>query len=171
MLAILLSYVHNIFNFIILLFFPQQFIVVHHSLHTPSASDRPRLFLWPSYLWTSCCLCYPDSSVGFLLSLLEKNFFFFLTEISASFLFELAHSLLITIDYFWLLFLLICEMYAPELNAVLYKSIYQSQKDYPYICLFFFKILSLFWAMVWFDLLFQIVCVWGREEWLNFDTI
>lgn len=30
-------------------------------------------------------------------------------------------------------------MYAAELNAVLHKSVCQPQKDYPYICLFFFK--------------------------------
>lgn len=116
--------------------FPQQFTVVHHSLHIPSASDRLCLFLWSSYLWTSCCLCCPDSSVAFLPPLLEKNVFFFLTEILASFLFKLAHSLLITIDYFWLWFILICEMYAPELNAVLHKSISLRKIIHTFVCSF-----------------------------------
>lgn len=171
MLAILLSYIHNIYNFIILLFFPPT---VYCCASFPSYTKRvwqtlplpmtfiPLNLLLPLLPWFFCCLSsFPAG----------KEPFFFLTEISASFLFELAHSLLITIDYFWLLFLLICEMYASELNAVLYKSMYQPQKDYPYICLFFFKRLSLFWAMVWFDLLFQIVCVWGREEWFTLNTI
>lgn len=129
--------------------FPQQFTVVHHSLHTPSASDRPCLFLWPTYLWTSCCLCYPDSSVAFLPPLLEKNRLFFFFNCDFGFLSFWTRTF--SFNYYWLFsagFLLVCEMYTPELNAVLHKSMYWPQKDYPYICLFFFKRFSLFLAMV-----------------------
>lgn len=121
---------------------------MHHSLHTPSVSDRPCLSSYD--LHTS----EPPVASATLILLLPsflpswKKPRLFLTEILASFLFKLAHSLLITIDYFWLWFILICEMYAPELNGVLHKSIYQPQKDY---LSFFSKRFSLFWAMVQFD--------------------
>lgn len=151
MLAILLTDLHNTYNFILLLFSPNSLLLciipfILQACLTDLAS-LPMTFI----LRTSCCLCYPDSSVAFLPLLLEKKKpIFFLTEILASFLFKLAQSLLITIDYFWLWFILICEMYAPELNGVLYKSIYQPQKDY--LSFFFQKILFILsHGSIWFD--------------------
>lgn len=146
MLAILLSDLHNIYNFILLLFSLNSLLLCiipfiyqarltdlasSYDLHTsePPVASATLILLLPSFLPCWKRTFFSDWDFGFLS-------------------FELAHSLLITIDYFWLWFILICEIYAPELNAVLYKSIYQPQKDYPYICLFFFKIFSLFWAMV-----------------------
>jgi len=142
MLAILLSDLNNVYNFILLLFSPNSLLLCiipfiyqacltdlasSYDLHTsePPVASAALVLLLPSFL-----PCWKRT--------------FSLTEILASFLFELAHSLLITLDYFWLWFILICEMYAPELNAVLYKSEHHPQKDYPYICLFFFKRLFIF---------------------------
>lgn len=148
MLAILLTDLHNTYNFILLLFSPNSLLLciipfILQACLTDLASP-PMTFillnlLLPLLPWFFCCL--PSSPAG-------KKPRLFLTEILASFLFKLAHSLLITIDYFWLWFILICEMYAPELNGVLHKSIYQPQKDY---LSFFSKRFSLFWAMVQFD--------------------
>lgn len=138
--AILLTDVHNTYNFILLLFSPNSILLCiipfilqacltdlasSYDLHTSElpVASATLILLLPSFL-----LCWKKSP-------------FFLTEILASFLFKLAHSLLIIIGSFWLWFILICEMYAPELNGVLYKSIYQPQKDY---LSFFSKRFSLF---------------------------
>lgn len=130
------------------LFFLQQFIVVHHSLHTTSASDRPS-----SYdLHTSehpVASATPILLLPFFLPCWKRTFVFsdwdfgFLSFWTFTFSSNYYRLFLAEVH-----FILICEMYAPELNAVLHKSIYQPQKHYLYICLFFFEGFSLLWVIV-----------------------
>lgn len=144
------------------LFFPQQFIVVHHSLHTTSASDRPS-----SYdLHTSehpVASATPILLLPFFLPCWKRTFVF-LTEILASFLFELSHSLLITIDYFWLRFISYSFVRCMLQNWMLcYINLYISLRSI--ICTFVCSFLkdSLYFES-WFNLIWCLkeCVVWGK---------
>lgn len=150
MLAILPTDLHNTYSFILLLFpptvyccasFPSYSKRVWQTLPLPMTFTLLNLLL-PLLPWFFCCL--PSSSAG------KKTPFFWLRFWLLFFL-----NSHILFNYYWLFLAVVhthCEMYAPELNRVLYKSIYQPHKDY---LLFFSKVFSLFQTMVCFDLVLQ----------------
>lgn len=127
MLTILLSDLHNIYRFILLLFslnslllcivpfiFQARLIDLAYfcDLHAsePPVASATLILLFPSLLPAG------------------KEPYFFLIGVLTSFLFELTHSLIVTIDCFWLWFIFICELYTPEQNAVLHKSVFGLRK-------------------------------------------
>lgn len=163
MLAILLCFLHSIHYFIVLLFFsPNSLLlcIIPFIQQARLTDPLPMTFiplniLLPLLPWFFCCLSsFPAG----------KEPLFFLTEILASFLFELSHSLLITIDYFWLRFISYSFVRCMLQNWMLcYINLYISLRSI--ICTFVCSFLkdSLYFES-WFNLIwcFKECVVWGK---------